>query len=176
MSGVECYRATRYLFSTAILAILFETESVHRKHACVAGKRSLPFGQHLGDAIAEHAPLAEPEVKRMRNDKRENIARPVDYDGTVTFNRENLIAVKPSTRRGRVTTRGIADVWANRFEGGHACSKLRSCGNIVGAHNDGGAQTMSEDKLGIARKYPINVARRIPTICKYRLERTFAAH
>src|SRR3974390_1168809 len=100
----------------------------------------------------------------LRTPKRENVPRPVDYDGTITFSRESLIAVKPSTRRGRVTTRGIVYVWANRFEGGHACSKLRSFGNIVGAHNDGNTQTMSEDKLGIARKYPVNVARRIPTI------------
>src|SRR5262245_22932946 len=102
----------------------------------------------------------------MGNDKRENVARPVDYDRAITFNRESLIAVKPSTRRGRVTTYGIVNVWANRFEGHHACNQLGSCRGIVGAHNDGGTQTMSKDKLGIISKYAIDIARRIPTICK----------
>src|SRR5262249_32336096 len=81
MSGVECQRATRYLFGAVILAVLLETESIHRKHACVAGKISLPFGQHLGDTITQHTPLAKPEIKGMRSDKRENFARPVDYYG-----------------------------------------------------------------------------------------------
>src|SRR5262249_39342193 len=87
MSGIERQRATRYFFGAAILAVLLEAESVHSKHACVAGKRRLPFGQHLGDAITQHAPLAEPEVERMRSDKRKNVARPVDDYGAITFNR-----------------------------------------------------------------------------------------
>ena len=105
MAGVDVERATRYLFSAAILAVLLEAESVHRKHACVAGNPGVPFGQHLGDAIPQHAPLAEAEVECMRDHERENVAWPVAYDGAITFDRESLVAVEPSTRRRRVTTR-----------------------------------------------------------------------
>ena len=89
MSGIEGERATRYLFGTTILAVLLEAERVHRKDARVAGHRGLPFGQHLGDTIPHHAPLAEAKVERMCDHERENVARPVDHDGTVTFDRKS---------------------------------------------------------------------------------------
>ena len=66
MPGVEGKRATRHLFGTTILTVLLKAESVHRKDARVAGHRGLPFGQHLGDTIPQHAPPAEAEVERMR--------------------------------------------------------------------------------------------------------------
>ncbi len=93
MSGVERERAARHLFSTTILAVLLEGEPVHRKDARVAGRCSLPFGHHLGDTIPHRAPPAEAEVERMRDHKRQDIARPVDDDGAVTFDRENRIAL-----------------------------------------------------------------------------------
>src|SRR5215475_1696437 len=58
MMGIEGQRTTRHLFGAAILAILFEAESVQRKDAGVAWGRRIPLGKHLGDAISKHAPLA----------------------------------------------------------------------------------------------------------------------
>src|SRR5215470_6008956 len=63
MMGVEGQGATRHLFGAAILAILFEAESVQRKDAGVARSRRIPLRKHLGDAISKHAPLASPEIK-----------------------------------------------------------------------------------------------------------------
>src|SRR6516165_2253541 len=80
MRWLEGQRTTCYLFSAAVLAVLFEAESVHRKNACVAGDGVPPCRHHLGNAVSQHAPLAEPEVERVRNCEGENIARPVDQD------------------------------------------------------------------------------------------------
>jgi hypothetical protein len=74
------------------LAVLFKTESVHGKDACVAGDGFVPLRHHLGDAISQHAPLTEPEIKCMGNCKRNNIAWPVDQDRTIMFGREVLVA------------------------------------------------------------------------------------
>ena len=53
-----------------------------RKHTSQGRLRSrgpfLPLRHHLGDAISQHAPLAEPEIKCMGNCKRDNVAWPVD--------------------------------------------------------------------------------------------------
>ena len=124
MSRIDRERASRHLFSAAILPILFEAESIHRKNACVAGNSSVPFVQHLCDAISQHTPLAEAEVERMSDDKRENIAWTVDKDGAVTFDRKVLIAVKPSARCGRVAARRIVGVRAKRFDCGYTFHKL----------------------------------------------------
>jgi hypothetical protein len=174
MSWVEGERATRYLFGTAILTVLFEAECVHRKDACVAGNRGVPLGQHLGDTISQHAPLAKTKVQGMRGHEREDIARPVDEDCAVPFDRESLIAVEPSTRRGRVTTCGVVHVCALRFDGGHACNKSRSRSVIAGAHDQCGAQAMAEDELGVVGKYLVNLDGGIPAIRKQELKRAFA--
>ena len=122
MARIEAKRAMRYLFGTTILAVLLEGERVHRKHARVAGHRALPFGQHLGDTISHPALPAEAEVERMRDHERENVPRPVDDDGAVTFDRKSRIALEPSTRRSGVTTCWLVLVWANRLDSGHARS------------------------------------------------------
>ncbi|MGC1924805.1 MAG: hypothetical protein WA706_13440, partial [Pseudolabrys sp.] len=59
-----------------------------------------------------------------------------------------------------------ADVRAHALECCDACKKLGSCGDIVGTYDDGGTQTMPDDKLGVVRKNVVKVARRLPTICK----------
>jgi hypothetical protein len=80
----------------------------------------------------------------MRDHERENVARPVDDDAAVTFDRKRRITFKPSTRRGRVTARRVVYVWAQFLDGGQARGKLRSCGAIIGAYDERGAQTMTE--------------------------------
>jgi hypothetical protein len=112
MPRIEGKCAPCRLLSAPILAILFEPEGVHRKNAWVTKNRAFPFRHHLGDAISQHAPLAKAKIERMRNHKRENIARPIDQDGAITLDCESLVAVKPSTCRRRVTARRVACVWA----------------------------------------------------------------
>ncbi len=93
----------------------------------------------------------------MSDGKRKNIAWTVDQDGAVTFDREDLIAVKPSARCGRVTAYWMVDVRANRFDRGYAFQKLRSGAFIIGAHDKAGAKTVSEGQLGVFGKHPIDV-------------------
>ena len=175
MSGIEGERAPRHLFGTTILAVLLEGERVHRKDARVAGHCGVPFRQHLGDTIAHHASPAEAEVECMRDHERENVARPVDDDGAVTFERKSRVALEPSTRRGRVTACGVVDVWARRLDGGHARSKRGSRGGVIGTHDDRGAQTMAEDALGVVGKHPLNLGRGIAAMRQQQLERVLAS-
>src|SRR5262245_25881050 len=111
----------------------------------------------------------------MRHRKRKDVAWPVDQDCPITFDRERLVAFEPSACRGPMTTSEIVDIRAHCFERHHAFNKFRSCGDIVGAHNDGSTQTMSGDKLRVVRKNMVNVVRRLPTIRKQVLKCTIAA-
>ena len=174
MSGIECQRTTRDLFGTTILPVLLEGERVHRKHARIAGHLAIPFGQHLGDTIPHHAPPAKVKVERMRNNKRENVARPIDDDGTVTLDRKSWIAVEPSTRRGCVMARRIVDVGTCRFDGGDARSKRGSLRDVVGTHDERGEQTVAEHASRVVGKHPLNLGKGIPTLRKQQLERLFA--
>src|SRR5262249_50789189 len=137
MSGIESERAPRNLLGTAILAVLLQAERIHCEDARVAGQRVVPFGQHLGDTGAQHAPPAEAEVERMRDRERDDVARPVDDNGPVTFESKGRIAPQPCTRCGRVTTSRIVQVWGHRLDGGYACRKSGSRGEGVGAHYEG---------------------------------------
>ena len=110
-------------FGTAILAILLKGERVHGKDARVAGRGVLPFGQHLSDAIPHHASPAQAEVERMCDHESDKVARPVNDDGSVKFDRKSRIAPEPSTRRGCVTAGGMVHVRAFRLNDGHARSK-----------------------------------------------------
>jgi len=112
MPRIERERAARRLFGTAILTVFLETERIHRKDARVAGDRGIPFGYDAGKTIAQHPPLAEAKVQRIRGRERENVARPVIEDGAVTFGSETLLAVEPGARRGCVTACGIVLVEA----------------------------------------------------------------
>ncbi len=175
MSGVEGKCAPRCLFGATILTVLLEAERVHGKHAGVAGHRRLPLRQHLCDAIAEHTPPAEAEIERMRDHQRENVTRPVDDDGAVTFKRKHRIAVEPGARRGRVTIRAVVRVWTRRLDGGDAHSKRRSRGGLVGTDNERGAQTMAEHPFGVVGKHPLDLQSRIPAMRKQHLERSPAS-
>src|SRR5262249_27877820 len=78
VARVQGERAPCHLFGATILTVLLETESIHRKNTCVAGKRFVPFGHDLGNAISQHTPLTEAEIKCMGNCKCNYIARLVD--------------------------------------------------------------------------------------------------
>jgi hypothetical protein len=149
MLGVEGQRAPRHLFGAAVLAILFQAESIERKNARIARSRRIPFGQNLGDAISQHAPLAKTEVKGMRGGERDEVQGPVNEDGAIKFGCKSLVAVEPSTRRECVTTRGVVPIRTLRLNCGQAVGKLGSRGMIVGLYDERGAQAMAEDELGI---------------------------
>src|SRR5262249_29383881 len=123
---IEGEGATRHRFSTVVLAVLLESEGVHCKDAGVAGRGGIPRRQHLGDTIPQHVPLAEAEVERMRDHERQNVAWPVDDDGAVTLSRQTGVALEPSTRRIRMTTRRSIDVCTRRLYGGYAGGKRGS--------------------------------------------------
>jgi hypothetical protein len=133
----------------------------------------VPLWQYLSDAIPQHPPLTEAEVKRMRNGKREDIAWKVNKDGAVTFDREGLVTIKPSARRRCVAMPRIVDSNANRFDSGYAFCKLRSGASVVCAHNEGSTKTVCGDGLGIVGKHALNVAKRITTIRKQGLDGLF---
>jgi hypothetical protein len=78
VSWVKRERTPCHLFGATVLTILFKAESVHRKNARVAVEGLVPFRNHLGDAISQHASLAEAEIKCMRSRKRENVVWLVD--------------------------------------------------------------------------------------------------
>jgi len=83
MTGIKCQRAPRDFFGKAVLSILLEGKSVHRKDARITRHLGHPVRQHLRDPVAHHAPPAEVEVERVRDRKRQNVMRPVDQDGPV---------------------------------------------------------------------------------------------
>src|SRR5262249_40946135 len=105
MSGVNCKCAARDFFGTTVLAIFLEAKRIHSKAARVIGRRGREFRQNPGDTIAQHPPMAEAKVKRMCDDESENIARPVDQNGAVTFDRKSRIPIEPSPCGQRPRTR-----------------------------------------------------------------------
>ena len=157
VSSVQDERTTCHLFGATVMAVLFEAESIHRKDTCVVGNRFGPLRQHLGDAISQHAPLTEAEIKCMCNRKRENVAWSVDQDCTITFNCESLIAFEPSTCRGRVTTCGVVYVRTVCFNGGYARNKLRSRGIVVATYDYCRTQAMGENELRIISKHAVDL-------------------
>src|SRR5215510_5183932 len=98
--------------------------------------------------------------------ERKDVAWPVDQDCPITFDRERLVAFEPSACCGRMTTSGIVDIRTHCFQRYHAFNKFRSCGDVVGAHNDGSTQTVSGDKLRVVRKNMVNLVRRLSTTRK----------
>src|SRR5262249_30234785 len=139
-----------------ILAVLLEGEGVHRKDAWVAAHPCLPFGEQLGNTIPHHAAPAKSEVQRMCDQERKTVARPVNDNGAVTFGRKAWIALKPSTRGGRVATRVVVRVVARRLDGCQALGKPGSFGVIVSTHDDGGAQTMAEWASGMLSDHSLD--------------------
>jgi hypothetical protein len=175
MPRVELQCAPRHPFCATILAVLLEAESIHRKNACIAGHRGVPFRQDLSDAITQHAPQTQTEVQRVRNDERQNVAWKIDDDGSVTFDRESVIAVKPGARRGSVATRVIISIPANRFNRRYAFHELGSSASVVTTHDNGDAETVSEDEFRIVSKGPIYVTGRIAAICEESRQNLFKA-
>jgi hypothetical protein len=94
------------------------------------------MGQHLRDAIPQHASPAKAKVERMRDCESENVTRPVDEDRAVAFNRKRRSAVEPGTGRFGVMTGGVVDVWAGCLNREHARSKIGPRSSVVPAHHE----------------------------------------
>ena len=157
MTRVDFQCPPRHFFSAAILAVLLEAESIHRKNAGIAGRRGIPFRQHLSNAISQHVPQTQTEVERVRNSERENVARKVDNDRPVAFDRKGVIAVKPGTRRQGVTTCLSVGFPADRLDCGYTLRKPGQVRSIVATHDESHPKTMSEDRFWMIGKRQINV-------------------
>ena len=149
MQRFERQRAPRHPFGACILAIFLEAEGVHGKHARVAGCGCRPLRQDLGDPVPQHQPMTETEVERMRERKCEDVARPVDGEGTVLLERQGRIALEPGPRRRRMATRGIVRVGTRRLDDAHARRQRGSRADVVSKHNECHAQAMGKHVLRI---------------------------
>jgi hypothetical protein len=118
----------------------------------------MPFRQHLGNAVSQHASQAEPEVERMRNGERENVAWKVDNDRPVTLQRKGVIAAEPGTRRQGVTTRLCIGFPTHRLDCAYAFRKPGQARSIVATHDDSHPKAISEDRFGMIGKRQIDVA------------------
>jgi hypothetical protein len=176
MPRVELQCTPRHPLSATILAILLEAESIHRKNACIAGHSSMPFRQDLSDAIPQHASQTQTEVQCVRNDERQNVAWKIDDDGSVAFDCEGVIAVKPGARRESVAARVIISILADRFNCDDAFHELGSGAGIVTTHDDSGTQAVPEEVFGIVGKGPIHITGRIPAICEESRQNRFEAY
>ena len=98
----------------------------------------------------------------MRDHERKNVTRPVYDDAAVTLDRESRVALKPSTRRSRVSACGVVNFWARRLDGSCALSKLRSLSGGIGTHDDCRFLMLSKYSRASAsmRRYSLASARR----------------
>ena len=128
---------------------------MHRKHAGIARYFAMPFGQDLRDTIPQHAPQTQPEVERIRNDERENVAWKIDNDRPVTFEGKGVIAAKPGTRCQGVTTRLFISLLADRLDCIYTFRKPGQVRSIVATHDDSHPKTMSEDRFRMIGKRQI---------------------
>ncbi len=124
----------------------------------------MPFGHHLSNTVSQHAAKTQPKIQRMRDHQGKYIARKVDNDGSVTFERESVIAIKPGARGGRVATRLAADLMRNGLDDVCAFGNCRSTACIVTAHDDSGPKAMSGQRLRIGGKRGVDIAREISAV------------
>src|SRR5262245_39541741 len=174
VSRVYGEHAPRDLFGATILTVLLKTESIHRKNTCVAGKRFVPLGYHLGDTVSQHTSLTEAEINGMGNRKRQNVAWLVDYDCTITFNRESLVAFEPSTCRRRVAACRVVHIRTGCFNCSYARDKLRSRGIVVAPYNYRCTQTMGENELRVVSQHAVDLVERIAATREHELKRAHA--
>jgi hypothetical protein len=110
VSGIEGKSPPRRPLGPPILAVLLEAEGVHRKHAWIGARLGAPFGQDLSNAVAQHPAPPETEVKRVGNRERDDVARPIDDNRAVAFERRSRAAIEPGARGRCVAARRIAPV------------------------------------------------------------------
>jgi hypothetical protein len=150
-------------FGAPILAILLETEGVDRKDTGVPALIRLPIGQYVSDPLSQHTSQTQAEVQRVGDHERDNIAWKGEYDISISFYRQGLIARKPGARRESMTTGAMIPLRAHRFDGGNAFQKFGSAGSVVAADDNGDPQAVTEDGLRVLRKYLVDVAKGIPS-------------
>ena len=100
--GLKAQRFPGSALRASVIAVLFETERVHAEHVAVAGHVRVPMWQHLGDPVAQHLAVTEPKIQRVRDLQGEAVARVVDNDRAVPFERKLRVAVEPRARRSRM--------------------------------------------------------------------------
>jgi hypothetical protein len=110
----------------------------------------------------------------MREDQRENVARPVGDDGAITVERESQTALEPGACRGRVATRWIGHIRTGCLDDGYARCQHGSRGNVVSEHNECCAQTVTKRPLRVVGKHALNLDRGIPTMRKQEGKRVIA--
>jgi hypothetical protein len=145
MPRVVRERGTRFRLGAHVEAVLFETERMHGEHARVVRHRGIPRGQRLLDAVAQHRPAAESEVERMRGRERDDVARVVEQEGAVAFEREGRVAGEPGLGRGGVAAGGIAQVRPGQLDRRDARRELGARRMAVAAHDDRDAQAVGSD-------------------------------
>ena len=129
MAGVEGERPTRRLFGLSILAVLLEAEGVHRKQARVVARFGVPIRKDLCDPVPQHASPAKAEVERVGERERDDVARPIDDDRPIAFERER--GVRPQARRARPPRDGARDrSSAPGLDRGHAFRSAGRAGSL----------------------------------------------
>ena len=174
MPGIDGERAPRQLFGLAILAVLLETERVHREHARVARHRGVPCGQRLRGAVPQHAALPEAKVERMGGREREHVVRPVNDDGAIAFGRERRVAVEPSARRVGVAARRIVRVRAISLDRSEARGEPRASGRGVGAHDGSGAQAVTRHVVRVLGQHAVDLGEGMAAMREQKRERMVA--
>jgi hypothetical protein len=174
MPRVDLQCTPRHLFRATVLPVLFEAESIHSKNACIARRRRAPLRQYLSNAVSKHAPQAETEIERVRNDEREYVTWKIDNDGAVTLDGERMIANKPGAGRRSVAAREMVDVRAKGFDCGYTFRQLGPGGAIVISHDNCRAKAVPEDEFRIVRKHPIYIAGVISAAAEESLKKLFA--
>ena len=175
MPRIERQRLLRNSFGAPILSILLKGKSVHHKDARITRHLSRPVRQRPRHPVAHPAPPAKVEVERMCDRKREHVARPVGEEGIVQRDRMNRIALEPSARGPGVRSRRIIGVGACRLDRSNARGGRRPRGSAVGAHDEGGAQTVPEDASRIVGEHALDLGKGVATLRQQHVKRAFAA-
>ena len=161
MPRVELEGAVREGFGAPVVAVLLVAERVHRKHARVPRHRGTPLRQHLRDAVAQHAPPAEPEVEGVRDDEGQEVLRLVDDDRAVTLERIARVAREPGARRKRVTAGVFAVIGNGRFDCDDALGERLASPEVAPGDDVRRPQAVRRDAGGIAGEQVLDLGHRI---------------
>ena len=173
--GVDRECAARKILRATILPVFLQPERVHREHARVAGHVAIPVRQHPGQPIAQHAPLSKAKVKRVGDDERGDVTRPVADDSAITREGQCGIAVEPGARCGRMPSGRIAVIRFRRLDHGQASRQRGTRLGIVSAHDERGAQAMAKYASRIAVEQALERGPRLAALRMHQRERVLAA-
>src|SRR5439155_6036821 len=105
---IERERTTRDELGMMVVAILLQSERMHREYARIARHSRAPVRQHARRPIPQHALRTEPEIKSVRDHQRHDIERIVLQDRRVAASRELRVTVEPGTGGGGGSARRVA--------------------------------------------------------------------